>query len=904
MALGGGAGPGPGPGPPGGRRGAAGGPWRGRGRGAAAARALRALAACGTAALARAQLSEPLARDGAGGVFSKFTAREASLDAPPGAGGGARAGAGGGSSDEFGLPGQSDCPADLDLKWAAEAGSSVYATPRVADLFHDGRSDLLVPGFVGALEALEGSRGARLPGWPASHHSTAHTSPLMYDIDFDGVEEAVLATYNGEVLFFADTGRELRQHRLTVPRLRVRRDWYEGLLPDHTDHSRADVGDGDGRPRRPRPEADDARTGPAGRPEGGGHGGGHGAGRRRGLRATQEAPSVEADPAAGEITEAGERSFEEVFGDDFRVEDDDEDRGGAPGGAAGGAGGGGAEGASGGAGSFFDVDDDEDYGEDRPDFGWGQHAGSDWDPDNYWEDDDFAPHRNDDTYVFLDAHILCTPAIADLDGDGRDELVVGVSYFFDKDYYEDPERKAELGVDLDISKYVASGVVVYDLTSRAVKASTHLDLTTDSIRNRAYVYSSPTLADLDGDGKLEVALGTSVGFVYVLDHQLETLSGWPLLMGEVQAQVTAADVDGDGALELVACDTHGNVAAFRADRTEVWERHTHSMITQGATVGDVDGDGELEVVVGTASGNVHVLRGRDGTPKPGFPFRAGGKVMAPVLVTPVGGDGGGHQQLVFPAFDGLLYVVDGATACADTLYLGERSYAMPLAEDMDGDGLMDLVVVTMNGGVFCFGTREPHHPLKTWPAHVQAANGLTARHNFQGIFALPDSRRPRDVGGETLRVQFEIVDRRAQARAQAGGGEAGGASEGAPAAYNVTVKLVGVGVDEMKGGERPVIGVADAFARPGVYTVEIPCPKTRTTAGVRLEMATAGGLRFEDNFSVSFHVHYYRLLKWMVALPFTFMVAGVLALLPGLQPDFPGAPAGPPGAPGGAVLPP
>ena len=121
----------------------------------------------------------------------------------------------------------------------------------------------------------------------------------------------------------------------------------------------------------------------------------------------------------------------------------------------------------------------------------------------------------------------------------------------------------------------------------------------------------------------------------------------------------------------------------------------------------------------------------------------------------------------------------------------------------------------------------------------------------------------------------------------------------APAAYNVTVRLVGVGVEEMKGGEQPVIGVADSFTRPGVYTVELPCPKTRTTAGVRLEMTAPGGLRFEDNFSVSFHVHYYRLLKWMVALPFTFMVAAVLALLPG--PDF-AAPGAPPGT--DAFLPP
>ena len=875
---------GPGGAPSGGRRGR-------RGPAAAAgALGVAGLLLASLAEVARAQVSEPRAQDGVGGG-SKFSERAAALDR-----GGA--GGGGGSSDERGLPGESECPADIDLKWAAEAGSSVYATPRVADLFHDGRPDLLVPGFVGALEALEGSRGARLPGWPAAHQSTAHASPLMYDIDFDGVEEAVLATYNGEVLFFRDTGQELRQHRLTVPRLRVRRRWYEGLMPDHTDHSRPDVGDGDRPPRpRPRPDADnsrypsvyeDAAGSGVSTEEGGGQGGRH----RRGLRAeaSGRGPGVEPDPEKSAITEDGERSFAEVFGDDFRADEEEDEGEGKEEWA-------GADGEQG----FFDARDD-DYEDEHHDFGWGHHGG-DWDPNDAFGDEDFVPHHNDDTYVFLDAHILCTPAIADLDGDGRDELVLGVSYFFDRDYYEDPEHRAELGVELDISKYVASGVIVYDLTTRAVKASTHLDLTTDSIRNRAYIYSSPTLADVDGDGLLEVVIGTSVGFVYVMNHELQTLPLWPVLMGEVQAQVAVADVDGDGALEIIACDTHGNVAAFRADRSEVWERHVNSMITQGATVADVDGDGELEVVVGTASGDVHVLRGRDGSPKKGFPFRAGDKVMAPVLVTPLTGSvGNGRQHLVFPAFDGLLYVVDGATACADTVYLGERSYAMPLAEDMDGDGLMDLVVVTMNGGVFCFGTREPYHPLKAWPAHVLAANGLTARHDFLGIFAAPDSRRPRDVGGETLHVQFEIVDRRAQARASPPGeaAEAGDApATSAPAAYNVTVRLVGVGVEEMKGGERPVIGVADSFTRPGVYTVEIPCPKTRTTAGVRLEMTAPGGLRFEDNFSVSFHVHYYRLLKWMVALPFTFMVAAVLALLPG--PDF-AAPGAPPGT--DAFLPP
>lgn len=39
-------------------------------------------------------------------------------------------------------------------------------------------------------------------GWPAFHQSNAHSSPLLYDIDKDGVREIALATYNGVVNFF------------------------------------------------------------------------------------------------------------------------------------------------------------------------------------------------------------------------------------------------------------------------------------------------------------------------------------------------------------------------------------------------------------------------------------------------------------------------------------------------------------------------------------------------------------------------------------------------------------------------------------------------------------------------------------------------------------------------------
>jgi hypothetical protein len=91
--------------------------------------------------------------------------------------------------------------------------------------------------------------------------------------------------------------------------------------------------------------------------------------------------------------------------------------------------------------------------------------------------------------------------------------------------------------------------------------------------------------------------------------------------------------------------------------------------------------------------------------------------------------------------------------------------------------------------------------------------------------------------------------------------------------YNITVMLKGVGVAEMNAGSQPVIGVSDVLDKPGKTIIEIPCPRTRTTAAVHLDVITKNGLHFEDEFVLSFHMHFHKLLKWLIALPLLAMAS-------------------------------
>ena len=79
------------------------------------------------------------------------------------------------------------------------------------------------------------------------------------------------------------------------------------------------------------------------------------------------------------------------------------------------------------------------------------------------------------------------------------------------------------------------------------------------------VISSPIAFDFDGDGELEIAVGSWDGYFYLLDKRLNDLPGWPKHSPKgFFSSPSLADLDEDSVPEIVVGSEAGKLFAWNA----------------------------------------------------------------------------------------------------------------------------------------------------------------------------------------------------------------------------------------------------------------------------------------------------------------------------------------------------
>lgn len=255
--------------------------------------------------------------------------------------------------------------------------------------------------------------------------------------------------------------------------------------------------------------------------------------------------------------------------------------------------------------------------------------------------------------------------------------------------------------------------------------------------------SSPAIIDIDGDGDLEIAGGTTSGWYFeVMDHQGSFVWTFPKLVGRHiggpfvwPSSPAAADLDSSvNGLELVIGNRWlSNVWCFDGDNSDgiddgititaadfpwyysdplgtegtdwdvLWKFDTGGSVVASPAIGDVDNDGTLEVVIGSTDGNVYVLDGPTGSLE--HTFSTGGAVYASAALADLDSDG--YLEIVIGSTDSMVYYYqwDGTTGTTQSSYIaGGGIYSSAAIGDIDGDGGLEIVVGSNNQNVYALDT--------------------------------------------------------------------------------------------------------------------------------------------------------------------------------------------------------
>ncbi|MCI0453139.1 MAG: C25 family cysteine peptidase [Candidatus Latescibacteria bacterium] len=206
------------------------------------------------------------------------------------------------------------------------------------------------------------------------------------------------------------------------------------------------------------------------------------------------------------------------------------------------------------------------------------------------------------------------PAVADIDADGKDEVIVAAQDM--KLYVLNEVAADEPGWPRTLPNFPGGGVVVGDIdddgdleivvTTRNTGETyaLHHDNTVmwqRWLQTNLFFNPCPALADLTGDGKLEALVPSSNGRMYAVQFNGTDAPGWPVVYSTTaytESSPVVADVDGDGVVDVLLGHEGKFITGWSAlgVALEGFPLVLKDAVRGTPAVADLDYDGDVEVV--------------------------------------------------------------------------------------------------------------------------------------------------------------------------------------------------------------------------------------------------------------------------------------------------------------------
>jgi len=262
----------------------------------------------------------------------------------------------------------------------------------------------------------------------------------------------------------------------------------------------------------------------------------------------------------------------------------------------------------------------------------------------------------------LPLFVSANPALGDLDGDGDLEIVVpcwdGQLYI----WHHDGTAMAGFPFVVQTGVPLQDGALLLDLSGdglpEIIFGAYNLKLyAVDGLGQEVWQY---TLGGLPGGSPAAADLGEAAPTIVATDQSgkvhLVDAAGQPVrlvnLNQSLKCSPSFADFDGDGELEIAVSGHTGSVHMLNADGTEIpgFPVNLNSYLWVSPSFSDLDGNGCLDLILGDNSGNLHVLT-RSGGVLAGFPMALTAGTRSTAAVTNLDADG--DLEITMGTFVGL-----------------------------------------------------------------------------------------------------------------------------------------------------------------------------------------------------------------------------------------------------------